>query len=137
MYKVSTVVKLRDTDAAGVLFFGNYFHIIHDAYEAFLESIDFSMSYILNESPVWLLIAHAEADYKKPLAVGDSTVIEIEVGTIGKASFTLKYRVRGSDGTLFAQLKTTHVAVDRKSRKSVRLPESIRDSLSAHLEEPG
>ena len=137
MYIVSTVVKLRDTDAAGVLFFGNYFHIIHDAYEVFLESIEFSMSYIINESPVWLLIAHAEADYKKPLGVGDPITIEIEVGKIGKASFTLKYSVKGPDGTLFAQLKTTHVAVDRKSQKSIRLPESIRDSLSSHIEAPG
>lgn len=137
MYTVSTIVKLRETDAAGVLFFGNYFHLTHDAYEAFLDSIDFSMSYIVNESPVWLLIAHAEADYKKPLGVGDPITIEIEVGTIGKASFTLGYKVKGPDGTLFAQLKTTHVAVDRKSRKSVRLPDSIRNSLEAHLEESG
>jgi len=137
MFTVSTVVKLRETDAAGVLFFGNYFHLIHDAYEAFLESIDFSMSYIINESPVWLLIVHAEADYKKPLGVGDPIMIEIEVGTIGNASFKLKYGVKGSDGSLFAQLETTHVAVDRNSRKTVRLPDSIRDSLAAHLEQPG
>ena len=136
MHTVSSIVKLRDTDAAGFLFFGNYFHIIHDAYETFLESIDFSMSYILGDSQVWLLVAHAEADYKKPLGVGDHIEIEIEVRKIGKASFELQYEVKGSDGILFAQLKTTHVAVDKQSNKSVKLPDSIRKSLTAHLRKP-
>ena len=38
MFRYSTTLKLRDTDAAGVAFFAAYFAIAHDAYESFLIS---------------------------------------------------------------------------------------------------
>jgi 1,4-dihydroxy-2-naphthoyl-CoA hydrolase len=68
-YKIETTVKLYDTDAAGIMFFGNYLRVAHDAYQAYLESCGFSFAEALNEGKLLIPIVHAEADYIQALAV--------------------------------------------------------------------
>ena len=41
VYQIKT--KMHHIDAAGVMFFGHYFDLAHDAYEAFLTEISFSV----------------------------------------------------------------------------------------------
>ena len=129
MFSVASTVKLHHTDAAGVLFFVNYFKIAHDAYEEFLEAIDLDIGYLIDESPFLLLIAHAEADYKKPQRVGDRITVEIKVERIGNSSFTLDYRILDSSGEEATLVKTVHAAMDQKTQKVVRLPEDLKEKL--------
>ena len=49
IFYYQTKIKLHETDAAGVIFFNNLFKIAHDAYEALLEKINFSIKEILEK----------------------------------------------------------------------------------------
>ena len=129
MFSVASTVKLHHTDAAGVLFFVNYFKIAHDAYEEFLEAIGLDIAQLIDESPFLLLIAHAEADYKKPQRVGDKITVEIRVERIGNSSFTLAYRIIDALGDEATLVNTVHAALDKKSGKVMRLPEDLKAKL--------
>ena len=129
MYKRENIVKLSDTDAAGILFFANFIRLSHDIYDEFIRDIGFSLNYIINEADYFLLIAHTEADYKKALKLGEKYSVALKVEKIGKTSFTLSYEIHNGDGDLSALIKTVHVAVDKKSNRPIRLADELRVEL--------
>ena len=132
MYKIESKTKLPDTDAAGILFFANYFKLAHEAYESFMDSIDFGLNYIINQSDILILIARAESDYKSSLRLSDEYELSISVEKLGKTSFVLAYEFTNGKGDLTAALKTVHVAISKESQKPVALPQSLRDRLAEH-----
>lgn len=133
MYRIDATLRLPDTDAAGILFYGNYFRLAHEAYEAFMDHIDFGLPYVLSDAEIMLLIVHAEADYKASLALGDDYTIAIRVEKIGRTSFDLRYRFLDDTGELATSLKTVHVAVSKKTGQPVGLPESLKKSLNRFI----
>ena len=133
MYKIDFSVMLPDTDAAGILFFGNYYKLAHQAYEIFMENIEYSLAYILNEADILLLIVHSECDYKRSLNLGDRFTVELNVEKTGKTSFSLFYRFFTPDKQLIAELKTIHVAIDKIKKRPVKLPDRLKKELEIHL----
>lgn len=128
MFETQTDVKLHDTDAAGILFFANHFRIAHSTYESFMKSIGCGLDYIIRESDYLLLIVHAEADYKRSLFLGDNFTISLKA-EIGRTSFVLAYSFTDAQGNVASILRTVHVAIDKKTREKIPLPEKVRQGL--------
>jgi 1,4-dihydroxy-2-naphthoyl-CoA hydrolase len=125
MYRHKTIVRLPDADAAGILFFSNYFRFAHDAYESYMATIGFAFSRVLKEEPFLALIAHAEADYLRPLPHGEEVEVELRVVSVSNSSYTLEYVIRNRAGEAAAKLRTIHVVTD-KTGKSQPIPEKLR-----------
>jgi len=125
MFETQVDVKLHDTDAAGLLYFANYFRIAHTAYEEFMESVGCGLDRIIGAADYLILIAHAEADYESGFFLGDKLTIGIRAETIGETSFVLSYLFKDGEGKVAAKLRTVHVAVNKKSEKKTPLPEEI------------
>lgn len=128
-FQYDITIKLHDTDAAGLLFFGHQFRIVHDAYQAFLETAGFNFADILSQGEILVPIVHAEADYLEPLAVGDKLAIVMCAANLSEHSFTLSYDLRRPDSTLVGTVQTVHVTVDRSSGKKTPLPKRLREAL--------
>ena len=135
-FEYKTKVQLHDTDAAGLLFFGHQFRIVHDAYQAFLESGGLAFGDILDRGEILIPIVHASADYLKPLAVGDRLTVELVASKISTHSFVLNYRLLDTDRELVGTVETVHVTIDRASRKKTRLTEQLRQVLQDILVSP-
>jgi len=129
MFVYRHVLKLHETDAAGILFFSHQFTFIHDAYEALLEKIGFGFPFLLKKARFFLPIVHAEADYTAPLFVGDRLNISITVGHIGETSFSFAYEIRNQRKKLVGTARTVHVTIDKKSRRKIPLPPAMRRAL--------
>ena len=129
MFSYHTSIHMHDTDAAGLLFFSNQFKLIHDAYEALFESLGLPFPQLLRNEEYFMPIVHAEADYKRPLFVGDRIRIDVDVGKIGNSSFALDYRLLNKDEELVGSARTVHVTVAKTTRRKVPLPQSLRDIL--------
>lgn len=134
MFIHETSVKLHQTDAAGLLFFGHQLTICHDTYELFMESINADFATLFREKEYYLAIVHAEADYQRPLDVGDRLRIELTVAKVGESSYTLAYNLLDSQGELAGTGQTVHVSVDKKSARSRPLPPELKKSLEKHLQ---
>ena len=128
-FSYKTQIKLHHTDAAGLLFFAHQFAIIHEAYEALLERWGCSFAQMLRQRSYFLPIVHAESDYKAPLFVGDWIKIQVQVGAVGRTSFTFDYVLTKKGGKLIGTSRTVHVTIDKKSGKKIPLPASLRSSL--------
>lgn len=120
-------IRLRDTDATGVLYFTEQLRMALEA----LEDC-FSLKEMIEKDNFLMPIVHAEADYYSPLKVGDEVEISISCEKIGTSSFTLSYRfycpVRQLDA---GKVSIVHVTVSKESGKSIPIPERVSTLLQA------
>jgi 1,4-dihydroxy-2-naphthoyl-CoA hydrolase len=135
MFAFRTRVRLHHTDAAGLLFYGNIFMLAHDAYEEFLQTIDLSVADLL-KSEFILPIVHAEADYRKPIGVGKTLMVSVDVLSLGKTSFVLGYRFSDTEDTTIATAQTVHVSMSIETRKKIDLPETLAARLKNLIGHP-
>jgi len=127
-------VRLRDTDAAGVLFFSRQLELAHDAYEAWLLAYGPGIAQVVGGRSYVLYIVHADVDLTAPLKLGDRVRVQVEVEQEGSRAYTLAYTFFKEDAQAAAPIeagaaRTVHVSVDRASRHAIPLPDEIRDML--------
>ena len=127
-YNYQTVVKMYDTDAAGILYFANQFRFVHDAWESFLNSKGIFIHELLNSSDYMFVIAHAESDYMAPVFLGDELIVQLCIERVGAQSVTFGYDILRKDEVV-GKAKTVHVAIDPSTRTSICLPQELLDKL--------
>jgi 1,4-dihydroxy-2-naphthoyl-CoA hydrolase len=133
LFEFQTRVTLYDSDAAGVLFFASQFRLVHDAYEAFLESKNLGLSKIIREASYLLPLVHASTNYKAILVPGDPVVIKLFLKKMSKTSFTVAHEIYKRDGTLTGHGETVHVSVNKQNREKIPLPAEIKEILDSPL----
>ncbi len=126
-------VRLHDTDAAGVMFFGHLFRHAHDAYEAFMADLGFPLDGLIRAQRWQLPLVHAEADYSAPMRHGDMVNVAVSVAEIGRSAFTLTYDFRGSEGRRCAAARTVHVCISAAAGGKCPLPPALRAALAGCL----
>lgn len=123
---------MHDTDMAGILYFARQFRFAHDALEDFMESEGLSFDRLFHNNDFVYVIVHAEADYLRPVKVGDRLDIQVTVEKIGETSFTINYRIYRSP-ELIGTAKTVHVTMDAKTREKILIPDEFRAILQKHV----
>lgn len=131
-FKIQRVVRLRDTDPAGVIFFSNYFLFAHETYEVFLDKIGYSLRRIIEQESFLLPIVHAESDYHQMIRLEDHISIALNVKEIGRTSFTLLYDFFLNNQELVGTVKTVHVCVDKTTLKKRPIPEEFQQALKEY-----
>ncbi len=124
------IVRLHDTDAAGLLFFAHQFFYAHDIYEDLLRAIGMPMEELLAHADFFVPIVHAEAQYLQGLGVGQELEASVAVENLGTTSYTLSYELRNLSGEVVGRAKTVHVSIDRSTRKKITLPPELRTRLA-------
>jgi acyl-CoA thioester hydrolase len=118
-------VRFRDCDAMG--------HVNHAVYFTYFEQCRPTFWRELTGTPsphARVIIARAECDYLAPAHFGDELEVGVNVGVIGRASFTLTYAIaKVADGQPVARGATVMVSYDYAAGKSVPLPEAARELL--------
>jgi 1,4-dihydroxy-2-naphthoyl-CoA hydrolase len=133
MFIAHNIVRMHDTDMAGILYFPRQFRFAHDALEDFVASMGLSFDQVFHREKFVFVVVHAEADYLSPLKVGDQLKVHISVEKIGTTSFTVNYQIyRGK--TLTGTAKTIHVTLDSKTRKKIPIPPAFKAMLTEHIE---
>jgi acyl-CoA thioester hydrolase len=124
-YRHRLSVRFRDCDAMG--------HVNHAVYFTYLEQCRLTFWRELTGTPsphTRVIIARAECDYRAPAHFGDELEVRVNIGEIGRSSFTLVYEIvqAGSD-RLVASGKTVMVSYDYAAGASVPLPAATRRLL--------
>lgn len=94
MFTYRTRVAMHETDAEGMVYFGNYFHFAEEAECAALASVGLNIV----GSPYCLPRVHVECDYRAPLHFYEEVTVETRIITVGNSSVTWEFRVLGPAG---------------------------------------
>ncbi len=136
MFHCSTPVKVRfrDLDAFG--------HVNNAVYFTFMEMARveyFAQLGILKPGEIprpFFIIAEATCQFKAPIDMETSLIIQSRVSRLGNSSFDMEYRfVDEAGGTVLATGRTVQVTYDYTAGRSVSLPEEWRAAI-ARLENP-
>jgi 1,4-dihydroxy-2-naphthoyl-CoA hydrolase len=130
-------VRFGDTDAAGVMHFHQLLRWCHEAYEESLERYGLPAASVFprpewaDDSPtVALPIVYCQAEFRRPLLVGDQLSISLRPESLGNEGFEVSYGFE-RDGQPVAQGLTRHLAITAAKRQRCPLPEGIRRWLEA------
>ena len=130
-YRSDYQVQLRDTDAAGVVYFANFLTICHGAYEDSLLVAGINLRLLVSGAEVALPIVHASGDFKKPLYCGDLVQILLIPTHISESEFQINYRLCLADnGQVAATVLTKHVAIRVVDRQRTTLPSFINNWIT-------
>ncbi|RYZ07972.1 MAG: acyl-CoA thioesterase [Myxococcales bacterium] len=123
-------ISFQQIDAAGIIFYPRVLEMFHDAYAAFLAAAGAHLRDVMR-TDTWIApVRHAEADYFKPLRLGDVVHVEIAHVHASETEATLGYRVVRVEGDeLCAVGQVVHTFVDRAAFKRIPIPERVRLAL--------
>lgn len=130
MISFKYTISLADTDAAGVLFFANQFRIIHLAYEELLNMIGFPIKDILAKHKFALPIVQADAEFMRPLRVGDQIEINAMIKSVANSSFSIMYAIR-KDDSIYGTAKTIHISINKETGKKTPLDPAFKEKLNS------
>jgi len=132
MFIYQTRVRLKDTDATGVLYFSEQFKFAMEAFEEFLKRRGYSLRELM-ATPFLIPVVHAEADYFEPLVVGDALEIAMEVAKIGSSSITIKYTFFDPAKRIeVGKVQIVHVVIDKETKRPVPIPSFLRSVLESN-----
>ena len=117
---------------ASILFYGQLFFILHNSLDAFLNEIGFSIKERLSKKDFFFPIVHTEANYTKPLFVGDLLEINLSIKKISESSFTVYYAL-SCQGVSVGDAQTVHVAVNASDHSKMNISDEFKKVLQKYL----
>ncbi|MBW4495749.1 MAG: acyl-CoA thioesterase [Oscillatoria princeps RMCB-10] len=117
-------VRFQDTDAAGVVYFANVLAMCHEAYEASLAASGINLKSFFSNPAVAIPIAHAGADFFRPMFCGDLLAIHLVPKQLTDHKFEIDYQIFATDQQV-AKVMTKHVCIAPASRTKQPLPDDM------------
>jgi YbgC/YbaW family acyl-CoA thioester hydrolase len=126
-------VRFQDVDAGGVLFYGRVYDYVHVAYEEFWASQGVERGVFFSGAEYLIPVVHSEADYRTPIRHGERVRVTIDVTHVGRASFSLRHRVTGPDGSPRVEVRTVHAFARKETMRPMGIPGHLREILLRHF----
>lgn len=126
-------IRFADTDAAGVVFFANFFAICHEAYEEALAVHGINLQRFFSDTATIVPISKSEAEYLRPLQAGDKVRVTVRPERLTDESFRIHYEVvrLGPPEKVAARVRTEHVATSPEKRTRVPVPPALAAWVAA------
>jgi acyl-CoA thioester hydrolase len=103
---ISLRVYYEDTDAAGIVYYANYFRFIERGRTEFLRALGHDQNLLMREG-IAFAVRSVSAEFLKPAKLDDLLLVETEVAALGRAQLTFAQRV----------LRDTEVLLDAKNTR--------------------
>jgi acyl-CoA thioester hydrolase len=114
-------VYYEDTDAAGVVYYGNYLRFMERARTEWLESLGFPLADFEREHAVTFAVHRAEVDFLLPGRLNDRLAVSVEAPDRGACRLIVAQRVLRGAATL-VKARITLACLDRVRWRAARIP---------------
>jgi len=125
-------VYYEDTDAAGIVYYANYFRFAERARTEMLRSAKIDQNTLFETSGVRFVVRSCNIEYLKPARLDDELEVHTRIRGIRGASLVAKQIVQGDQGTT-ACLDLRIACVDQFGLPT-RLPVEVRSALETYLQ---
>jgi 4-hydroxybenzoyl-CoA thioesterase len=134
----TSVQKIRfdDVDGAGIVYYPRFLHLCHAAFEDFFDAAaPFSYPELIARRRLGFPTVHIDADFKAPLAYGDTAIVTLTVTSVGTSSVKTRYEIRRKrDSALAFVAVITTVFISLDTQKSMPLSDELKAVFSSYLE---
>ena len=126
----STRIYYQDTDAGGVVYYGNYLRFLEKSWFEYLMSIGVSLPE-WEESDTYIMVKSAFLDLVDKVRYGDIIHVATSVKEVKNSYFVLAHII-SRKSTITTKGETKMVCVDGRG-KLKRIPEPFRERLTGNL----
>ena len=111
-------------------------HVNHACFFTYMEQARLlwwaQNNFIIDRTSTGPILAHVSCDYLQPLTFPSTIKISLSLSDLGRSSFNINYLISSEKdtGIIFAKGKTTVVWVNYQQKKSIPLPEDIKQLFS-------
>lgn len=130
-----TRVRFAETDAQGVVFYGEYVTYQDETFTAFVEAVGYPYETFTEQG--WdMHVVNVDIDYHSFARFPDELVCGMRVAAIRDASAEFEWVCRKRDDTVVASGTVTHVAVDSETGETTRVPDTFRERVVEYQHTP-
>lgn len=127
-------VRFEETDAQGIVFYGNYATYQDETFNEYMEAIGFPVD-VMGDRGFDVHVVNLELGYRAPARFRDRLTNALRATRIGESSIEFDYECRTADGEIIVDGSVTHVVVD-ESGSPMRVPDELREAIAAFQDEP-
>lgn len=126
-------VRYAETDAEGVVYYANHFVYMEVGRVNYFRTLGFDPA-TLDRTGRGIVIIEATCRYHSPARFDDPLLIRAWVDKLKRSSFEFAYEIwHEEDHRLIAEGRTVQVIVDLQTMRPIRIPQKMRDAMSAAL----
>ncbi|MCP4901280.1 MAG: acyl-CoA thioesterase [bacterium] len=128
-------IRFDDVDGAGIVYYPQYFHLCHAAFEDFFDTAaSISYSELIRGRRLGFPTVSIESNFTAPLSYGDQAVVGLAVKNVGTTSATFTYSIRRKrDGVPCFSATVTTVLINLDTQKPQPIPDDLRATLEQEL----
>lgn len=126
-------VYYEDTDAAGIVYYANYFRFLERGRTEFLRSLGHHQHALMQEG-IAFAVRSASAEFLKPARLDDLLTVDTAIVALGRAQLTFAQRIV-RDHELLLDAKIRIACIDPAAGRPIPMPRALHQQLSA-LSEP-
>jgi acyl-CoA thioester hydrolase len=130
-HQVRYRVYWEDTDAGGVVYYGNYLRFLERARSDWLRSLGFAQHALQTQRGLVMVVAQFEARYLRPARLDDELVVRTWLPELGPRKMRLAQEVWCQDHLLL-RASVVLIPVASATLRSTRLPEDLLAALSPY-----
>lgn len=126
-HSIIETVRFHEVDLLGVCNNAVYFNYFEDARIKYMQDLkkNYQLKEVLEEYSFFIMV-HNECDYIEPAYLDDELIVYTKIDFIKNSSFGFKHTVeKKSSGKIIAQGGGIVVHIDKRSNKSIPLPEEF------------
>ncbi|MAH80421.1 MAG: 4-hydroxybenzoyl-CoA thioesterase [Rickettsiales bacterium] len=120
-------VYFGDTDAAGVVYYGNYLRFLEMGRIEYLQAMGYPYKSLRAEG-IGLVPVHLDMNYHSPLKFEDNFTVSAAITRLSKASLIMTQSI-SCESVLICSATIKLACCDEVKFKAIKLPESLINTL--------
>lgn len=128
-FSIPIRIYYEDTDAAGVVYYGNYLRFMERCRTDWLRHIGFDVREVTERFGVMFTVHSASIHYLKPARLSDLLSVSMSVEKCGRVSLMVNQEVR-REGELLSQGKVKLAMLDANRLRPRPIPNEILQGIN-------
>ena len=128
LFSLAIQINYEDTDAGGVVYYGNYLGYMERARNAYLRSRDLHLTRLQKDYNLVFVVTEANLRYHAPAVLDDEILVTLEIEKMGAASVWFRHKVMRKS-TCLVNAGVRLATVDSQTFQPFRIPEELRRKM--------
>jgi len=121
-------VYYQHTDAAGVVYHGNYLDFMECGRTELMQSLGFDLGRLARDEHLLFMVRSAQITYHRPALLNDMLSVVTRLRALGRARLVFAQEIKRDD-VILVSADVTLACVDARTRRAIGVPEAIRRKL--------
>ena len=133
IFSTSKKIRFHHCDPAGIVFYPQFFYLLHEVQEDFLAHVGFAEHHMITAG-MGVPIVDLKTEFLGMCRNGDDINIHLSLSKVGNSSIGMSYTITGDDGQVRLRASGVVVYSTVPQGKPVRIPNDLRDALAPYLQ---